>query len=152
MFLGGKLCESGSVGSIDAVVMVVNHAAADPAFGFGMGVRGEGGGPGDVAVAAGVEGVAAFGEDPAGAGVLFTKSEVVGGDVGMIFGEMLFGVGKLIHERYAEVLLFGGEVDFHELAGELGGGFPTDLAAETGFVAGGLNVFEVAQEKEKNGF
>ena len=51
---------------------------------FGMGVGGEGAGPGDVAMAGGVEGVAAFGEDPAGAGVDFAQGEVIGGDV--LFG------------------------------------------------------------------
>ena len=48
------------------------------------------GGPGDVAVAAGVEGVAAFGEDPPSAAIGFAESEKVGGDVGLVFWEVLF--------------------------------------------------------------
>src|SRR5258706_16075172 len=56
-------------------------AATGGALALGMGVRGEGTGPGDVAMAGGVESVAAFGEDPTGAGVNFAEGEVVRGDV-----------------------------------------------------------------------
>ena len=117
----------------------------------GVGVRGEGGGPGDVAVAGGVECVAAFGEGPAGASVKFTQREEVGGDVGFGPGEAFLTTGKLVHQGEAQVLFFGGEIDFKEAGAELVGGFPTDLAAEAGLVAGGLEIAQVRQEIEENG-
>ena len=49
-------------------------------------------------------------------------------------------------------MLTGGEIDFQEFAAELAGGFPADLAAEAGFIAGGAEVAEFAEEKEKGGF
>ena len=74
--------------------------------------------------------VAAFGEEPFGAGVDFSEGEEVGGDVGVIFWEMFFGNGELVHEGKAEVLLAGGEVDFVKCPREFSGRLPTDLAAE----------------------
>jgi hypothetical protein len=46
----------------------------------------------------------------------------------------------------------GGEVNFAEAAGELGGGFPADLATETGFIAGGIEAGKVFEEMEEDGF
>src|SRR5207249_903964 len=131
--------------------IVVDHAGADGGFAFGMGVGGEGGGPGDVTVAGGVEGVPALGEGPAGAGVEFADGEEIGGDVLLGAGESFFGDRKLVHEGEAEILFFGGEVDFEETATELAGGFPTDLAAEAGFVAGGASRGKIFQETKENG-
>ena len=116
-----------------------------------MSVSGQGAGPGDVAMAGGVERVAAFGKGPAGAGVEFADGEEIGGDVLLGAGESFFGDGKLVHKGEAEILLFGGEVDFEETATELAGGFPTDLAAEARFVAGGANRGKVFQEAKEDG-
>jgi hypothetical protein len=49
-------------------------------------------------------------------------------------------------------MFLGGEIDLEEAAGEFGGGFPTDLAAEAGFIAGGLEVGETPEEEEEDGF
>ena len=118
----------------------------------GMGVGGEGTGPGDVAMASGIEGVAAFVECPAGAGVNFAEGEIVGGNVLLGAGEAFFGNGELIHESEAEVVFFGGEIDFGEAAAESGGGFPTDLASEAGLIARGVDILQVVQEVKENGF
>lgn len=81
---------------------------------FGMGVRSEGSGPGDLAMAGRIDRVAAFGESPARAGVKFAESEEISGDVLIGAGEAFFGGGELIHKAEAEVLLFRGEVDLGE--------------------------------------
>ena len=70
----------------------------------------------------------------------------------MIFGDMFFGDGKLVHEGKAEVLLFCAEVDLGEFVGELLGCFPTDLAAQSGFVARGLKAREVLKKEEEGRF
>src|SRR5882672_11676812 len=75
-----------------------------------MGLCGEAGGPGNVAVAGRVEGVPAFAEDPAGALVSFAQREEVGGDVLFGPGEPLLSAGELVHECETEVVLFGGEI------------------------------------------
>ncbi len=117
-----------------------------------MGVGGEGSSPGDVAMAGGVGGVGCFGEDPFGAGKDFAEGKEIGGDIVLGTGESLFADRELVHEREAEVVFFGGEIDRGKAAGELAGGFPADLAAETGFVAGGLESGEFFEEKEQSGF
>jgi hypothetical protein len=124
----------------------------DPGFGFGMGVGGECAGPGDVTVAGGVEGVGFFDKGPASAGMDFAEGEEVLGDVGFGAREMFFGVGKLVHEDEAEVMFGGGEIDFKEARAEAGGGFPTDLAAEAGFIAGAADGVEVFEEEKESGF
>ena len=124
---------------------------ADLAFAFGVSVAGESAGPGDVAMARGVEAVPALGERPAGARVEFAKSEEVGSDVLLGTREALFGDGELVHQAEAEVLLLRGEVDLEEAAAEAAGGFPTDLAAETGFVAGTLKFRDLFEEEEQDG-
>ena len=116
-----------------------------------MGVGGEGTGPGDVAMADGVKSVAAFVEDPAGAGVNFAQSEIIGGDVRFAFGKAFFGNGELVHEGTAEVMFFGSEIHFKEAAVELGSGFPADLATETRFVAGGQHAGNLAEEIKEYG-
>jgi len=40
-------------------------------------------------------------------------------------------------------VFFGSEIDFQEAAGVMLGSFPADLPAETGLVAGGLEIGEV---------
>jgi len=97
----------------------------------GVSEGGEGGGPGDVAMAGGVVSVAAFGENPFRAGVNFAEGEEVGGDVVMVSGEVFLGGRELVHDSEAEVVLSGGEVHFLEPVGALVGGFPANLAAES---------------------
>ena len=80
------------------------------------------------------------------------QREVIGGDVLLGTRETFFGDRELVHEGEAEVLLLTGEIDFEEAAAELAGGFPTDLAAETGFVASSVEPGKPFQEKEKNRF
>lgn len=82
----------------------------------------------------------------------FPEGEVIGSDAMVAAREAFFAYGELVHQREAKVVLFGGEIDFEETAGEQGGGFPADLAAETGFLASALNRVDVAKEVEKNGF
>ena len=130
---------------------VVNDHGARAGGLAGVSVGGEGAGPGDVAMAGRVEGVAAFGEDPAGAGVGFAESEEIGGDVLIGAGEAFFGDRELVHEGEAEVGFFGGKIDFKEAAAEAGGGFPTDLATEARFVASGLDGGQVLQEAREDG-
>jgi hypothetical protein len=59
----------------------VGHGRASLAAALGVGVGGEGGGPGDIAMAGGIVGVGGFAEGPFGAGMSFTKSEEIGGDI-----------------------------------------------------------------------
>ena len=106
-----------------------------------MGVGGECGGPGDVAMAGGIEGVAGFAEDPFGAVEGFAEGEEVSGDVRLGAGEALLSHRELVHEGESEVVLFGGKVNLGKGAAELSGGFPANLSAETGVVAGGLEGF-----------
>ena len=113
--------------------------AADRAFALGVSVRSESAGPGDVAMTDRIERIAAFAENPTGAGVLFAQGKVIRGDVLLASGEAFLCGGKLVHQGEAEVVLFAREVDLEETAGKLFGGFPTDLTAETGFVAGALD-------------
>ena len=96
-------------------------AGADGEFALGVGVGSEGAGPGDVAMTGGVEGVAAFVEGPAGAGEDFAEGKIIGGDVLVAAGEAFFSDGELVHEGETEVMFFGGEIDFGEVAGEFGG-------------------------------
>ena len=131
---------------------MLSDAGPDAGTAFGVGVAGQGTGPGDVAVAGWVQGVAALAEDPPGSGVGFAQGEVVRGDVGFGAREMFFGNGELVHKREAEVVFFGGKVHFGKGPREFAGGFPTDLAAEAGLVAGGLNVREVLHKIEEDGF
>src|SRR6185436_9587043 len=56
------------------------HRSEDGPTAF-VGLGGECGGPGDVAMAGGVAGVFAFGKDPACALIDFAQSEEIGGDV-----------------------------------------------------------------------
>lgn len=139
------------VGAEDGAVFHEN-GGSDGALFLGMCVGGEGAGPGDVAVAGGVGMVAALGEVPAGASVDFAEREIVLGDVGIGAREAFFGNGKLVHEGEAEVVFAGGEIDFEEAVPELGGGLPADLAAEAGFIAGGLDGAEVMEEEEEESF
>ena len=69
--------------------MFVGDGDPDGASTFGVGVGGEGAGPGDVAVTGRVERVGAFAEGPASPGVGFAQRKVVGRDVGLAFREAL---------------------------------------------------------------
>ena len=132
--------------------VMVKDSGADGVATFGMDVGGQGAGPGDIAMAGGIEGVAAFIEHPARAGVKFAQGEVIGGDVLVSMGKPLFGNGELVHEGESEVLFFGGEVYFEETTAEFAGGFPADLASEAGFITGALDVAELLHEVEEDGF
>lgn len=146
-FFGGV----GVVAADDGAIFHEN-GGADGGFGFGMGVAGESAGPGDIAVAGIVEGVAFFDKGPACAGVDFAEGEEVLSDVGFGAGEMFFGVGELVHESEAEVMFGRGEIDFEEARAEARGGFPADLAAEAGFVAGAFAGTEFIEKEEECGF
>jgi len=65
------------------------------------------------------------------------------------FGDVLFGNGELVHKREAQLLLFCAKVHLAKFVRVLVGGFPTDLAAEPGFVAGGADAREVLKKKEE---
>ena len=82
----------------------------------------------------------------------FSEGEVIGSDVLVATGEPFFAYGELVHESKAEVVLFGSEIDFEETAGELGRGFPANLAAEARLVASTLNRVDAAKKMEKYGF
>lgn len=118
----------------------------------GVGSGGEGGGPGDVAMAGGIEGIGCFTEVPAVAVKVLAEGEEVGGDVLVRARKTFFGHGKLVHEREAEVMLAGGEVDGEEAVGEFAGSFPADLAAQAGRIAGGFDARKFAQEMEEDSF
>ncbi len=147
----GHALAFGVIAVPDGSVLQENRGG-EGAAALGMGEGGESASPGDVAMAGRVERVLGFAEDPFGAVVGFAESEVVGGDVGFGPGEAFFGHGELVHEGETEVVFFGGEVHFCESAGEVFGGFPADLTAEAGLVTGGLEVFEVFEEVEQDGF
>ena len=117
-----------------------------------MGIGRQRPGPCNIAVAGGVVGVMAFGEDPFVAGENFPEGEEIGGDVRFGFGESFFSDRELVHEGKSEVVFFGTEIDGEKAAGKLLGGFPADLAAETGLVAGALEAGQLAEKAEENGF
>ena len=127
------------------IVISADHAPSTD-FAFGVGVSGEGAGPGDVAMADFVQVVRAFAKDPARAFVAFAQGEEVGGDVLLASGEALPGGGELLHEREAEIVLFAAEVDGNEAAAEMAGGIPADLPAQSGGIA---RSFERAQFGEE---
>ena len=112
---------------------------------------GERAGPGDVAVASGIEMVGCFAEDPAAGLIEFAKGEVIGCDVLLSSGETLLGGGELVHESKTEVVLFAGEIDGGKFAAVLLAGFPADLAAKAGLVAGSLNVAKLTHKCIKDG-
>src|SRR5439155_11621407 len=132
--------------------VLVNNGPTDFAFAFGVGMRGESAGPGDVTVAGRIDVVAAFAENPLGAGVAFAEGEVIGRDVFLGFRKALFGDGELVHEGEPEVALFCREIHGQKPAGILSGGFPTNLASEAGLIACGLHGMEMREEIEEDGF
>src|SRR4051812_5951163 len=95
------------------------HRPTYGALAFGIGVTGESAGPGDIAMADGIQGVTALDESPSGAGVAFTQRKVIGSDVLVATGEPLFAHGELIHKGEAEVVLFPTEIYFEERTGKL---------------------------------
>jgi len=130
----------------------LTDVGADVGILFDVSVGSERGGPGDVAMTSGVELVAALAENPAGALKGFAQGEKIGGDVLVLLRETLLSGGELVHERKAEVMFFGGEVDGGEFAAATVGGVPTDVSAEAGGVTGGLKIADVAEEFEEDGF
>ena len=60
---------------------VIQDRCSGRTFAFGVGMTGKGPSPRDVIMVGRVQGVAAFIEDPAGAGMDFAQGEVIGGDV-----------------------------------------------------------------------
>src|SRR5207249_2210143 len=90
-------------------------------------LRGEGGSPGEAAMAVWVCGIAAFSEGPFGTAEGFAEGEVIGGDVLLGPGKTLLCGGELVHEGEAEVLFSGGEIDLGEFVTEATGDFPADL-------------------------
>src|SRR2546422_6096857 len=97
-----------------------------------------------------IGGVWAFAENPACALVTFSQGEIIGGNVLVGSGEALLGDGELVHEAETEIVLFAGEIYGGERAKVLAG-FPADLLAEAGGIAGGLHVAQLAQEGEEDG-
>ena len=130
----------------------MGDGGADGATAFGVGKAGQGAGPGNVAVAGGVQTIPALTKTPFAAVVGLAQGEVIGGDIVFTSGKAFFGHGELVHEGKAEVMFFGGEVDLDETAAEMFGGFPADLAAQAGLIAGGLNAGQALQEIEQDGF
>src|SRR5260221_217853 len=141
---------TGSIAMKHAVIEA--NGDADAAFAPVMGFGGESARPRDVAMAGGVRAVAAFAEDPFRAGKSFAEGKIVGGDVLFVSGETLFRDRKLVHEGEAKVVLFGSEVDGQKTPGELFGGFPTNLAAQSGFIPGRLDAGQVLEEKVEDRF
>ena len=66
----------------------------------------------------------------------FAQGKVIGGNIVFASWKALFGHRELVHQGKTEVMLFGGEVDPHKTAREMFGGFPADLAAQAGLIAG----------------
>src|ERR1043165_4273910 len=128
----------------------IDFAALVPVFDVGMGC--ERSRPGDVAVAIGIQGIAPLAENPLGTTVGLAQSEVIRGNILLAFREAFFGRGELVHEGETEVMLFRSEIDFEEATRKLFGRFPTNLAAEAGFVPSPLDGVEMAQEIKENGF
>ena len=58
-----------------------------------MGIGGKSTGPGDVAVAGGIEIIPGFAEDPTGALITFSQGEIIGSDVLLACGETLLSGG-----------------------------------------------------------
>ena len=112
---------------------------------------GERAGPGDVAVARGIEMVGCFAKDPAAGLIEFAKGEEIGGDVLLGPGEAFLGDRELVHESKTEVVLFAGEIDGGKFAAVLLAGFPADLAAKAGLVAGSPDVAKLTHKGVKNG-
>src|SRR5438128_2631288 len=96
--------------------------AAESGFAFDVGMGGESAGPRDIAVAGRIKHIAAFAEDPAGAGVLFTQGKVISGDVLLVARETFLDRGELIHEGKAEIMFLSGEVDLAKDTAEARGG------------------------------
>src|SRR5258705_9285735 len=110
--------------------MNLSDKATGRMFALNVGMGGERAGPSDVAMAAGVEGVAGLTERPFSSGVAFAKRKIIGGDVLIRFRQAFLRRCELIHEGKAEGMLFGGEIDLEEATGKLAGGLPANLTTE----------------------
>src|SRR5260221_6495236 len=126
--------------------MIEANGDADAAFAPVMGFGGESARPRDVAMAGGVRAVAAFAEDPFRAGKSLAEGKIVGGNVLLASGETLFRDRKLVHQREAKIVLFGGEVDGQQTPRKLFAVFPTNLAAQSGLVAGRLDAGQALED------
>src|SRR3954462_5836779 len=83
-----------------------------------IGLGSEPTGPSDVAMGIWVKRILGLSEEPAGAGVMLTQGEEVGGDVLLGTREPFLTDGELVHEEEAEIVLFTGEIDAGEGTGE----------------------------------
>src|SRR3954468_19751372 len=135
------------------IPVVIDDSGTDVAE-VGLGVGSEAACPGDVAMGVWVQGVLAFGEDPARAGVVLPEREVIGRDIAMLGGrgKALFASGELVHQFEADIGFFRAEVYRAKATGELLSRFPTDLPTEPGLVTAGMTGTETAHEGEENGF
>ena len=113
---------------------------ADIASLVGVSIGGKRAGPGDVAMAGGIERVAAFAESPLGPGVGLAQREVIGGDVGSALGNRFSAVESWFISAKPRSCFFEAKFTLREPAAKLLGGFPADLPAQAGFVAGGLEL------------
>ena len=89
---------------------------------FEMGEGGQCAGPGDVAMACGVEGVPGLAEGPVRSGMCFAQGEIIRGHIGLRLGKVFFARGELVHDRESEVMFLAAEVHFPKATGVLRGG------------------------------
>jgi len=137
--------------AVEVAVRVTNYGVRF-AIGLRVSVARKSRGPGDVAMAGGVEGIPAFAENPPGARMFLAQGKVIGSDVLVTSRNALLRSGELVHESKTEIVLFGGEVHFCEATAELSGGFPTDLFAQAGFISCSFDRFHIFHEIEQDGF
>jgi len=81
--------------------------------------------------------------------IAFAQGEIVCGDVLFGFWKALLRNRKLVHEAETKVMLFAGEIYGAEGTKVLAG-FPADLFAKAGCIAGGSHIAKVAQELEQD--
>src|SRR4051812_35026113 len=125
---------------------------ADLASTLGVSVGGERASPGDVAVAGGVVNVAPFTENPLGSIVRFADCKIIAGDVLLSSGDPLSRNGKLVHESEAKITFLRAEIHRQKAVGIMLSSFPTDLLAQSRFVARRLDRGKLLEEEVENGF
>ena len=77
-----------------------------------MRMGGQCAGPGNVAVACGIEGVSGFAEGPARSRVCFAQGEIIRRYIGLRLGKVFFARGELVHDHESEVVFFAAEIHF----------------------------------------
>ncbi len=130
--------------------VVVHHRNADAATALRRFTR-QGASPGDIAMARRVERVFAFGEIPFVAVEHFFERIVIAGDIVFAAREPLLRDAQLVHQVETKVMLLAGEVHRFPARTEFLRRFPTDLAAQTGFVAGAFERTGRVHEIEQDG-